>query len=90
MMFRSFVSAALAAALPSAGPALAKDAVRAPSPALPGVETGYSIVKPVPEPDDMADRGTGGTRFKVGDTEVRISGSITVDVGVGSFRAPRR
>jgi hypothetical protein len=85
----SIVSAALAAALLTAGSALAKDAVKSPSPALPGVETGYSIVKPVPEPDDPADQGNGGTRFKVGDTEVHVSGSITVDIGVGSIRAPR-
>ena len=91
MMLRSsIVSAIMATALLIAGPALAKDAVKPPSPALPGVETGYGIVKPLPEPDNMADQEVDGTHFKVGDTEVRVSGSITVDIGVGSVRTPRR
>ncbi|TIL44290.1 MAG: hypothetical protein E5Y73_13340 [Mesorhizobium sp.] len=28
-------------------------------------------------------------QFKIGDTDVRISGSITFDVGAGSMKAPR-
>lgn len=88
MMPRSMIAAAtLAIASPGAGPALAKDAAK--PPALPGVETGYSIVKPMPEPDAMTDPGTGGAHFKVGDTEVRISGSIMVDISAGPIGAPR-
>ncbi|WP_195179900.1 hypothetical protein [Mesorhizobium sp. INR15] len=59
--------------------------------ALPGVTGDYRIAKPapVPEPDDAAP-GTGGTQFKVGDTDVRISGSITIDVGAGGAKASQR
>lgn len=58
---------------------------------LPGVDGGYSIVKPPapqPEPDNY-DPAT-GRQFKVGDMDVRISGSVIVDVGAGSIPAPRR
>lgn len=55
---------------------------------LPGVEQPEPIVKQLPpEPDGEAtDRGT----FMVGDFDVRVSGSVTVDIGVGSVKPPRR
>ncbi|RVD48426.1 hypothetical protein EN794_044590 [Mesorhizobium sp. M00.F.Ca.ET.151.01.1.1] len=58
--------------------------------ALPGVTGDYRIAKPapVPEPDD-AFPSSGNGQFKIGDTDVRISGSITVDVGVGGIKPPR-
>lgn len=56
--------------------------------ALPGVEQPEPIVKQLPpEPDDeTADRST----FKVGDFDVRVSGSVTVDIGVGPVKPPQR
>ncbi|TJX74821.1 MAG: hypothetical protein E5W21_04950, partial [Mesorhizobium sp.] len=63
--------------------ALAEDASTvAQKSALPGVSGDYRIAKPapVPEPDD-AFPSSGNGQFKIGDTDVRISGSITVDVG---------
>lgn len=59
--------------------------------ALPGVDGGYRIVQPAapqPEPDDAS---SGMNRqFKIGDMDVRISGSVIVDVGAGAVSAPRR
>jgi hypothetical protein len=57
---------------------------------LPGVSGDYHIAKPAPgpEPDD-ATSGDGDGTFKIGDTEVRISGTITMDVGAGSTGLPR-
>lgn len=59
--------------------------------ALPGVTSDYRIAKPTPqpEPDDALPAGENGT-FKIGDTDVRISGSITVDVGVGANKPSNR
>lgn len=62
-----------------AGPALASDARKD----LPGVEGGYRIVKPLeevlePEPD-IPPRADGAV--KIGDWDVRISGSVIVDIG---------
>ncbi|MEP6566691.1 MAG: hypothetical protein ABJB10_16290 [Mesorhizobium sp.] len=56
--------------------------------ALPGVTSDYRIAKPAPEPDDALPAGENGT-FKIGDTDVRISGSITIDVGAGATGLPR-
>ena len=55
--------------------------------ALPGVTSDYRIAKPAPqpEPDDALPAGGNGA-FKIGDTDVRISGSITVDVATGGFK----
>jgi len=49
----------------------------------------YRIAKPAPqpEPDDALPAGQNG-QFKIGDTDVRISGTITVDVGAGNLRPP--
>ncbi|RUM97193.1 hypothetical protein EET67_13645 [Pseudaminobacter arsenicus] len=56
--------------------------------ALPGFEQPEPIVKQLPpEPDDEA--ANSGT-FKVGDFDVRVSGSVTVDIGVGPVKPPRR
>ena len=51
----------------------------------------YRIAKPAPqpEPDDALPAGENGT-FKIGNTDVRISGSITVDVGVGAIKPSNR
>jgi hypothetical protein len=73
----------------TAGLAFAGDAKFPTGQELPGVDTDYRIVKPAPEPDDKGvPAGTG--QFKIGDVDVRISGSITVDVGAGDISAPRR
>ncbi|MER9294104.1 hypothetical protein [Mesorhizobium sp. M0239] len=71
----------------TSGAALAEDS--SPSTqkgALPGVTGDYRIAKPAPESDDAF---PGNGQFKIGDTDVRISGSITVDVGAGSIGPPR-
>jgi hypothetical protein len=58
---------------------------------LPGVSSDYRIAKPAPEPEpDDALPASGNGQFKIGDTDVRISGSITVDVGVGATRPSNR
>lgn len=54
---------------------------------LPGVTNDYRIAKPAADPDDAVPSGNG--QFRIGDTDVRISGSITFDVGTGSMKAPR-
>lgn len=56
---------------------------------LPGVTGDYRIAKPAPqpEPDDALPAGQNG-QFKIGDTDVRISGTITIDVGAGNMRPP--
>ncbi|RWG57997.1 MAG: hypothetical protein EOQ64_08955 [Mesorhizobium sp.] len=56
---------------------------------LPGVSSDYRIAKPAPqpEPDDALPAGSNGT-FKIGDTDVRISGSITIDMATGTIRPP--
>lgn len=55
---------------------------------LPGVTNDYRIAKPAAEPDDAVPSGNG--QFRIGDTDVRISGSIIFDVGAGAIKAPRR
>ena len=59
--------------------------------ALPGVTSDYRIAKPAPqpEPDDALPAGENGT-FKIGNTDVRISGTITVDVGTGGIKPSNR
>lgn len=56
---------------------------------LPGVTGDYRIAKPAPqpEPDDALPAGQNG-QFKIGNTDVRISGTITIDVGTGNLRPP--
>ncbi|MBZ9738537.1 MULTISPECIES: hypothetical protein [unclassified Mesorhizobium] len=87
------VTAAMALAIVglASSPALADDASSSVQKgALPGVTGDYRIAKPapVPEPDD-AFPSSGNGQFKIGNTDVRISGSITVDVGVGGIKPPR-
>lgn len=55
---------------------------------LPGVSNDYRIAEPAPEPDDAVP-SNGNGQFKIGETEVRISGSITIDVGAGAIKVPR-
>jgi hypothetical protein len=56
---------------------------------LPGVKPSDTIVQPLPEPiDDKPDAQDGA--IKVGDWDVKVSGSIIVDVGVGNIKPPRR
>ena len=80
------VPVALAGALAVGTAAFADDAS---AQKLPGVKSDYRIAKPAPqpEPDDAQPAGNNGT-FKIGDTDVRISGSITVDMGAGGTRIP--
>jgi hypothetical protein len=55
---------------------------------LPGVSGDYHITRPAPqpEPDDVPASSDGS--FKIGNTGVRIGGSITVDMGTGGTRIP--
>ena len=58
--------------------------------ALPGVAGDYRIARPAPAPEsEDALPGNGVGTFKIGNTDVRISGSITVDVAAGGFKPPR-
>ncbi|CDX25967.1 conserved exported hypothetical protein [Mesorhizobium sp. SOD10] len=79
------VLAALAAALVS-GTALADDSSAR---KLPGVSDDYRIAKPAPqpEPDDAQPAGGDGS-FKIGNTDVRIGGSITIDMATGGMKLP--
>ncbi|MDX8524994.1 hypothetical protein RFM68_10775 [Mesorhizobium sp. MSK_1335] len=56
---------------------------------LPGVSGDYRIAKPAPqpEPDDALPAGSDGS-FKIGNTDVRIGGSITIDMATGGIRPP--
>lgn len=56
---------------------------------LPGVSGDYRIAKPAPqpEPDDALPAGNDGS-FKIGNTDVRIGGSITLDMATGGNRIP--
>ncbi|TPJ76812.1 hypothetical protein [Mesorhizobium sp. B2-6-2] len=77
--------AALAGAL-VAGAAIADDNS---AQKLPGVSGDYRIAKPAPqpEPDDAQPTGKGGS-FKIGNTDVRIGGSITIDMATGGMKLP--
>jgi len=79
---------AAAIVLAAAGNAVAGDRTGpAASQPLPGVEGDYRIVNPAPEPDE-ADSTTSG-QFKIGDMDVRIGGTITVDIRAGDLRPPQ-
>lgn len=55
---------------------------------LPGVDTNYSIVKPAaPSPGRAA---TEGFNLRLGEWDVKISGTITFDVATGKLPPPRR
>ncbi|TIL79315.1 MAG: hypothetical protein E5Y89_12875 [Mesorhizobium sp.] len=79
---------ALATASMLAGAAFADDSSTQKA-ALPGVSSDYRIAAPAPqpEPDDALPAGGNG-QFKIGDTDVRISGSITIDMATGGIRPP--
>lgn len=78
---------AAAMALAAAGNAVAGDRTGpAASQPLPGVEGDYRIVNPAPEPDE-ADSASG--QFKIGDMDVRIGGTVTVDIRAGDLRPPQ-
>ncbi len=62
-------------------PAIAED--------LPGVGKPKPIVQPVPEPDDQQ-AVTEKNAIRVGDWDVNLSGSVSVDIGAGSARKPPR
>lgn len=79
------LSASLALA---AGAAVAKDAAKTSAQPLPGVDDGYSIVKPQPEPDDALPAAPG--QFRIGDMDVRISGFVQADIGFGKVPPPHR
>ncbi|WFP60796.1 hypothetical protein [Mesorhizobium sp. WSM4904] len=91
-MIRSFrnplvaAPAALAVALIVSNTAFADDSS---TQKLPGVSSDYRIAKPAPqpEPDDAQPAGSNGT-FKIGKTDVRISGSVTIDMATGGIRPP--
>lgn len=84
------VTAAFAGASMLAGAAFADDSSTQKG-ALPGVTGDYRIAKPAPEPEpDDALPASGNGQFKIGDTDVRISGSITVDVGAGAVKPSTR
>lgn len=71
------------------GTALAEDA-SPPQKALPGVTGDYRIAKPAPQPEpEDAFPSSGNGQFKIGNTDVRISGSITVDVATDGMKPPR-
>jgi hypothetical protein len=91
-LHRAIAAMVLAAAGLVSGTTLAEDNSQpAQKGALPGVTSDYRIAKlaPTPEPDD-AFPSNGKGQFKIGDTDVRISGSITIDVGAGSIKPSNR
>jgi len=57
------------------------------NPPLPGVEGSYRIVKPVPAADPDDAQSTADNKY--GRWDVTISGTISVDVGVGKLPPPR-
>jgi|CXWK01.1.fsa_nt_gi hypothetical protein len=68
-------------------------AILAPSTAqaesLPGVKQPEQTVQPLPEPiDQQATTDKGAVR--VGDWDVKVSGSIIVDIGAGNIKRPKR
>lgn len=56
---------------------------------LPGVNKPKQIVQPVPEPLDQQS-GEDRQPVRVGDWDVKVSGSVIVDIGAGSVRQPTR
>lgn len=60
-------------------------------PGLPGVESQKPIVSaPPPAPEPNSQPAGSWKNFRVGNTDVSISGSVTVDVGSGGSRSSRR
>lgn len=79
---RPLLAPALAALL--AGTALAAHAESAAKTktGLPGVNAGHAIVSPAPPPPEDAAEGR-GTTFRMGDFDVTVTGSISVELGFG-------
>ncbi|MGB6117005.1 MAG: hypothetical protein WBF87_02180 [Mesorhizobium sp.] len=77
--------AVLASMALASGPAFADEKKTSPA-ALPGVDTGYSIVAPAPEPDNRseAERQHDLKNLKVGNWDVKISGYVWYQVGASS------
>jgi hypothetical protein len=67
------------------GPSKADD----PSGSLPGVNPLPPVVKPEGEPEMMPIADENGF-VRMGDWDVKISGSVTLDVGAGDVSLPRR
>ncbi|CAN7537922.1 hypothetical protein [Mesorhizobium sp. LjRoot246] len=86
---RAIAAVVLAFAGLMSGTALADDSSPPTQRGLPGVAGDYRIAKPAPEPEPDDAFPSNGT-FKIGDTDVRISGSITVDVGAGGIKPSNR
>jgi hypothetical protein len=81
MLFRcSTLSLLAAATMISAPAAMTEDA-------LPGVAPGKSIVQPLPEPLDGDAQSVDGQSVKVGDWDVKVSGFVRYEVGVGKETA---
>ncbi len=65
--------------------ALGAEEKKAEAEGLPGVDAGYSIVKPAPEPEEIQAESTDGKkRFKAGNWDVEVSGYIWYQVGASS------
>ncbi len=57
----------------------------APDYSLPGVKAAKPIVSPAqPEPDNATTNTNPDGSFNIGNTRVKISGDITVDIGTGN------
>jgi len=82
----------VAVAAMSSATALAEDySATAQKRTLPGVASDYRIAKPAPEPEpDDAVPSNGVGQFKIGDIDVRISGSVVIDAGAGSIKPSNR
>lgn len=50
---------------------------------LPGVEASHSVVTTLPPEPETPDQHQRGKSFKVGDWDVTISGSVSVEFGTG-------
>jgi len=79
--FDIIVALAATAGLAAATPVHAEET-------LPGVSGEHSIVKPLPEPAENAPREDDAV--KMGSWDVKISGSVTVDIGTDNLRPPHR
>lgn len=66
-----------------ASPALADQALPG---VPPNVGADHRIVKPLREP---LEKPSPGNTVRVGNWDVRVSGSVTVDIGVGKGKLPR-
>jgi len=78
------LASAVALACAFSAPALADQPSGTPDKdTLPGVTGSHSIVAPEPEPLEAPTMGDGST-FRVGNWDVRVSGSISFEIGTGT------